>query len=173
METALYVSTARNSGTPRIGVGNSMVVPQESYCKQNNPLTLGAIAQSSMPQSLDLISVDEKNLWILNSGATDYLIGSSEHFVSYTPYVGNEKIRIVDSFLVPIFGKGQIVPFEGLSLYNVSHASKLSYNLFSISKVTRELHSKGTFLPESVCLQDLSSGRTIDTTQHSKGILHP
>ncbi|KAA0032856.1 uncharacterized protein E5676_scaffold799G00180 [Cucumis melo var. makuwa] len=37
--------------------------------------TLSAIAQSSMSQSLGLISVDGKNPWILESGATDHLTG--------------------------------------------------------------------------------------------------
>ncbi|KAA0067029.1 uncharacterized protein E5676_scaffold14G00310 [Cucumis melo var. makuwa] len=45
-----------------------------------------------MPQSLGLTSVNGKNPWILDSGATDHLTGFLEHFVSYTLYVDNEKI---------------------------------------------------------------------------------
>ncbi|KAL4033294.1 hypothetical protein IC575_006381 [Cucumis melo] len=67
---------------------------------------------------------------------------------------GNEKIWIVDGSLAPIAEKGQI----------------LSYNLLSISKITRELHCKTTFLPESICFQDLSSERTINTVRHSRGL---
>ncbi|KAA0068106.1 putative mitochondrial protein [Cucumis melo var. makuwa] len=80
---------------------------------------------------------------------------------------GNEKIRIADDSLVPISGKGQIVLFDNFSLQNVLHVPKLSYNLLSISKITCELHCNATFLPESICFQDLSSGRTIGTTRHS------
>ncbi|KAL4030324.1 hypothetical protein IC575_008560 [Cucumis melo] len=123
-----------------------------------------------MSQPLDLISVDGTNLWILDSGATDHLTGFSEHFVTYTPCAGNEKIRIVDGSLAPIAGKGQIILYDGFSLQNVLHVPKLSYNLLSISKITRELHYKATFLPESVCFQDLNSGRTIGTAQHSRGL---
>ena len=58
------------------------------YVSENaSPTTLGAIVQSSIPQSFSLISIDGKNLWILDSGATNHLIGSSEHFVSYIPCV--------------------------------------------------------------------------------------
>ncbi|KAA0048527.1 transportin-3 isoform X1 [Cucumis melo var. makuwa] len=135
---------------------------------QTKTLTLGAIAQSGMPQSLGLISVDGKNPWILDSGATDHLTGSSEHFISYAPCAGNEKIRIADGSLAPIAGKGQIVPFDGFALQNVLHVPKLSYNLLSISKITRELHCKAIFLPESVYFQDMSSGRTIGTARHSR-----
>ncbi|KAA0054530.1 Beta-galactosidase [Cucumis melo var. makuwa] len=105
--------------------------------------TLGVIAQSGMPQSLGFISVDGKNPWILDSGATDHLTA-------------------------PIAGKGQIVPFDGFALQNVLHVPKLSYNLLSISKITCELHCKAIFLPESVYFQDMSSGRTIGTARHSR-----
>ncbi|KAL0553894.1 hypothetical protein IC582_007798 [Cucumis melo] len=132
--------------------------------------TLGAIAQSGMPQSLGLISVDRKNPWILDSGATDHLTGSLEHFISYAPCAGNEKIRIADGSLAPIAGKGQIVPFDGFALQNVLHVSKLSYNLLSISKITRELHCKAIFLPESVYFQDMSTGRTIGIVWHRRGL---
>ncbi|KAA0035089.1 Beta-galactosidase [Cucumis melo var. makuwa] len=117
---------------------------------QTKTPTLGAIAQSGMPQSLGLISVDGKNPWILDSGATDHLTA--------------------DGSLAPIAGKGQIVPFDGFALQNVLHVPKLSYNLLSISKITHELHCKAIFLPESVYFQDMSSGRTIGTARHSRGL---
>ncbi|KAA0025813.1 Beta-galactosidase [Cucumis melo var. makuwa] len=101
---------------------------------------------------------------------SDHLTGFSEHFVSYTPYAGNEKIWIADGSLALIAGKGQIVIFDGFSLQNVLHVPKLSYNLLSISKITRELHCKATFLPKSICFQDLNSGRTIGTARHSGGL---
>ncbi|TYK28327.1 uncharacterized protein E5676_scaffold600G001560 [Cucumis melo var. makuwa] len=41
---------------------------------QTKTPTLGAIAQSGMPQIFGLVSVDGKNPWILDLGATDHLI---------------------------------------------------------------------------------------------------
>ncbi|KAA0052292.1 hypothetical protein E6C27_scaffold207G001230 [Cucumis melo var. makuwa] len=105
---------------------------------QTKTPTLGAIAQSGMPQFHGLISVDGKNPWILDSGATDHLTGSSEHFISYAPCAGNKKIRIADDSIAPIAGKGQIVPFNSFALQNVLH--------------------------------DMSSGRTIGTARHSRGL---
>ncbi|KAA0036613.1 reverse transcriptase [Cucumis melo var. makuwa] len=37
-------------------------------------------------------------------------------------------------------------------------------------KITRELHCKAIFLPESIYFQDMSLGRTIDTVRHSRGL---
>ncbi|TYK01383.1 Asp_protease_2 domain-containing protein [Cucumis melo var. makuwa] len=79
---SLFMSTASNNGTPGISVGNSTIVPQ----KTKTP-NLGAIAPSGMP-SLRLISVDGKNLWILDSGATYHLTSSLEHFISYVRCAG-------------------------------------------------------------------------------------
>ncbi|TYK24463.1 Cysteine-rich RLK (RECEPTOR-like protein kinase) 8 [Cucumis melo var. makuwa] len=115
-------------------------------------------------------SVDGKNPWILDSRATDHLTGSSEHFISYAPCAGNEKIQIADGSLASIASKGQIVSFDGFALQNVFHVPKLSYNLLSINKITRELHCKAIFLPESVYFQNISSGRMIDTARHSRGL---
>ncbi|TYK05485.1 hypothetical protein E5676_scaffold83G001910 [Cucumis melo var. makuwa] len=65
-----YVSIARNNDTLRINVRNSTVGLQET-----NPPTLCAIAQSGMPQFIDLISVNGKSPWILDSEAISHLIG--------------------------------------------------------------------------------------------------
>ncbi|KAL0543619.1 hypothetical protein IC582_018719 [Cucumis melo] len=121
-----------------------------------------------MSRSLGIISVDGKNPWILDSRAIDHLTGFSKHFL--LSYADNEKIRIVDSSLVPIAGKGQIVPFDGFALRNVLHVPKLFYNLLSISNITRELHCKAIFLLESVYFQGMSSRMTIGTTRHSMGL---
>ena len=87
------------------------------------------------------------------------MTGSSQNFVSYILCVGNEKIKIADGSLAPIAGKGQNFPFKGLSLQNVLHVPKISYNLLSISNNTRKLNCKATFLSDFVSFQDLSSMR--------------
>ncbi|KAA0045080.1 reverse transcriptase [Cucumis melo var. makuwa] len=100
-----------------------------------------------MSQSLGLISVDGTNPWILDLGDIDHLTGFSEHFVSYTPYAGNEKIQIADGFLAPIAGKGQIVLFNGLSL--IMFCMCLSFLTIYY-------------------LSDLNLGRTINTARHRR-----
>ena len=86
----------------------------------------------------------------MDSGATDLLTGSSKHFVSCIPCAGNKKIRIPDGSLAPILGKRKISLFDKFSLRNVLHVPRISYNLLLISKITRELNCKTTFLLDSV-----------------------
>ncbi|KAA0057265.1 Beta-galactosidase [Cucumis melo var. makuwa] len=160
-----FSNEKQNSGRAYISETTPASTSQsvDPTASQTKTPTLGAIAQSGMPQSLGLISVDRKNPWILDSMATNHLTGSSKHFISYSPCAGNEKIRIADSSLAPIAGKGQIVPSDSFTPHNVLHVPKLSYNLSFISKITRELQCKVIFLLESVYFQDMSSGRTIGT----------
>ncbi|KAA0043254.1 DNA polymerase theta [Cucumis melo var. makuwa] len=74
-----------NSGRTDVRETASTSQPIVPTASQINSPTLSAIAQSGMSQSLGLISVDETNSWILDSGATYHLTGLSKHFVSYTP----------------------------------------------------------------------------------------
>ncbi|TYK25891.1 uncharacterized protein E5676_scaffold436G001180 [Cucumis melo var. makuwa] len=102
-------SSTLYSNLSSIGMGLTNAVHDQSTDVFQEP---------GMSQSLGLISVDRKNPWILDSGATDHLTSFSEHFVSYTPCA----VRSLVSFTV------------------------------------------------SVYFQDLSSGRTIDTAWHSRGL---
>ena len=72
--------------------------------------------------------------------------------------------------MAPIAGKRQISLSNGFALHNVLHVPQISYNLMSISKITRELNYKETFLPDSVSFQDLTSGRMIGTAWHNRGL---
>ena len=106
----------------------------------------------------------------MNSGATDHLTGSSEHFMLYIPCVDNDTFRIADGSLAPIAGKGKISTYTEISLHNVLHMPIISHNLLSISKITHELNYKAIFLPNSISLQDLSSKKMIGTARHSRGL---
>ncbi|KAL4025768.1 hypothetical protein IC575_014173 [Cucumis melo] len=157
-------------GCPPGGKKRSSNEKQNSGRAYISETTPASTSQSTDPTASQTKTPTLGNPWILDSRATDHLTGSSEHFISYASCAGNEKIRIADGSLAPIAGKGQIVPFDGFALQNVLHVPKLSYNLLSISKITRELHCKAIFLPESVYFQDMSSGRTFGTARHSSGL---
>ena len=62
--------------------------PPDSHGNQidPSPATLGAIVQSGIPQSFGLISVDGKNPWILDSGATENFFANSLLLASARKY---------------------------------------------------------------------------------------
>ena len=63
----------------------------------------------------------------------------SKLFYSYSSYVGNKKIKIVDGSLSTITGKGSIVIAKSLILYNVLHVPNLFCNMSFTSKLTHDL----------------------------------
>ncbi|KAA0054864.1 Retrovirus-related Pol polyprotein from transposon TNT 1-94 [Cucumis melo var. makuwa] len=117
IDSAAFSARSSNHDSDK---NNGKSIPVCEHCKKqwhtkDQCWKLHGRPLKGMPQSLGLISVDGKNPWILDSGATDHLTGSSEHFISYASCAA-------------------------------------------------------IFLPESVYFQDMSSGRTIGTARHSRGL---
>ena len=86
-----------------------------------------------------------------------------DNFLSYHPCASNEKIWIADGTLASVAGKGHISLFDGLVLQNMLLVPKISYNLLSVSKITKDLNCCVAFSPDDVIFQDLSLGRMIGT----------
>ena len=84
--------------------------------------------------------------WIIDSGASDHMTNSSNMFESYSPCPGNKKVRIADGNFSPIAGKGLIKTSEGIDLKYVLHVPKLTCNLLSISKLSRDSNCCVIFL---------------------------
>ena len=59
-----------------------------------------------------------------------------------------------------------------MPLSSVLYVLDFSFNLISISKLTRGLHCVFTFSHNSVTLQDRSTGKTIDIGHESQGLFH-
>ena len=81
----------------------------------------------------------------MDSEDTDHMTQSSNGFVSCSPCPINKKIAIVDGTLVIVAGRGDIVISQNLILKNGLYVSKLSTNLVSIHKLTKNLNCMVTF----------------------------
>ena len=67
------------------------------------------------------------------------MTSSSQLFSSYSPCVGNKKIKIVDGSLYVIADMGSVIISPTLTLHKILHVPNLSFNLLSISKLTSDL----------------------------------
>ena len=108
--------------------------------------------------------------WIIDSGATDHMTGSSKIFSSYKPCAGNKKIKITDGSLSAIAGKGSVFISPSLTLHNVLHVPNLSCNLLSISKITHDHQCQVNFYPSYCEFQELTSRRTIGNAREIGGL---
>lgn len=84
--------------------------------------------------------------WILDSGATDHMTGTSQLFSSYTPCAGNQKVKIADGSSANVAGKGTVSLSSCLTLHDVLHVPHLSYNLLSVSKLTSDHNCQINFV---------------------------
>ena len=76
--------------------------------------------------------------WIIDSRASDHMTNSFKLFQSYTPCLGNRKVKITDGSFSTIAGKGLIQISEKINMKSVLHVPKLTCNLLSVSKLSKD-----------------------------------
>ena len=89
------------------------------------------------------------------------MTNSSNIFESYSPCVGNKKVRIVDGNFSPIIGKALIKIYEEIDLKSVLHVPKLACNLLSVSKLSKYSNCCVIFYESHCVFQDRSSRKMI------------
>ena len=93
-------------------------------------------------------------------------------FSTYSPCVGNLKVKIVDGTFSLIDGKGSIRICESITLKPVLHVPNLSRNLLSISQLSKQSNCSAKFLHSHYVFQDLSSGKTIGSAKEREGLYY-
>ena len=93
-------------------------------------------------------------------------------FSTYSPCVGNLKVKIADGTLSPIAGKGSIRIYESITLNPVLHVPNLFCNLLSNSQLTKQSNCLAKFLPSHCVVQDLSSGKMIGSAKEREGLYY-
>ena len=89
------------------------------------------------------------------------MTGCAKLFSSYTPSPGNVKVKKTNGSLCAVAGTCFIEICPNIILNSVLHVPKLSYNLISISKLTREQNCIASFSQYFYDFQDRISGKRI------------
>ena len=89
-------------------------------------------------------SSKDRQLWIIDSGASDHMTDNHKLFTTYIPCAGNMKVKIADGSLASIVGKGSIKISESITLL---HVPKLACSLLSVSQLTKQSNCSVNFLP--------------------------
>ncbi|KAJ9700568.1 hypothetical protein PVL29_006057 [Vitis rotundifolia] len=110
--------------------------------------------------------------WIIDFGASDHMTNSSNMFESYSPCPGNKRVRIADGNFSPIAGKGLIKTSEEIDLKSILHVPKLTCNLLSVSKLSRDSNCCVIFYESHCIFQDQSSGKTIGSARMINGLYY-
>ncbi|RVW55484.1 Retrovirus-related Pol polyprotein from transposon RE1 [Vitis vinifera] len=105
--------------------------------------------------------------WILDSGASDHIFGNKDLFSSITTTFALPTVTLANGSQIVAKGIGLAHP-----LPSVLYTPECSFNLISISKITRTLNCSITFFDKFVTLQDRSTGKTIGIGRESQGLYH-
>ncbi|KAG8485341.1 hypothetical protein CXB51_021417 [Gossypium anomalum] len=108
--------------------------------------------------------------WILDSGASDHMTGNLSLFHTYLPCNDHSRIRIADGSYSPVAGMGTVTLTENFSLDKVLHVPNLSYNLLSISKLTKDEKVLVEFSALGCVAQEQESGKMIGTAKVDYGL---
>ncbi|KAK8359489.1 hypothetical protein V6Z12_A04G098800 [Gossypium hirsutum] len=98
---------------------------------------------------------NNQSSWILDSGASDHMIGNSTLFQTYTPCHNQSRIHIADGSYSPVA---------------VLYVPNLSCNLLSISKLTKDESIIAEFSTIGYVVQEQKSGKTIGTAIVDEGL---
>ncbi|KAJ9561371.1 hypothetical protein OSB04_006531 [Centaurea solstitialis] len=114
--------------------------------------------------------IDGDIQWIFDSGATNHMTGNSSLFHTYIPCHNRSRVRIADGSFSAVAGRGSVRLSKQLTLKKVLHVPKLTCNLLSIRKLTKDAKCLAQFSPFDCLLQEQGSGRMIGNAKVRDGL---
>lgn len=129
--------------------------------------SINVIADSGKSNAC-LISSSSK--WVINSGATDHMTGNSHLFSAFQSNSSTLTVTLADGSTSRIRGSGTINPTPSLPLSSVLHLPNLSFNLVSVSQLTKNLNCSVSFFPDHCLFQDLTTKKIIGKGHESGGL---
>ena len=109
---------------------------------QQNPAhsTIGTSSLAHKGNYLSALSVNSEKTgpWIVDSGASDHMMGDTTLFHNCSLSRDNFTVKITDGSLSKVAGTGSITISEDLTLNSILHVPNLDCNLLSVRKFTQE-----------------------------------
>ena len=105
--------------------------------------------------------ISSSSTWVIDSRATDHVTGNSSLFTTFQPYPFTSTVTLAYGSTSCVVGSGTIHPTPLIPLTSVLSLPQFSFNLISVSKLTRILNCSISFFPDYYLIQDLSTKRVI------------
>ena len=168
--SASLSSVSRSSHTPQ-GV---ILTPNEyeEYLRLTQAAKSSFIASVAKAGNVSVCLTHSSTPWILDTRASNHISGNKDFFSSLTFSSPLLTITLANGFQTIAKGIGSTCPLPSLPLKSVLYVPDFSFNLISISKLTRDLHCVLTFSHNSITLQDRSTGNTIGIGHESQSLFH-
>ena len=105
--------------------------------------------------------------WVINSGATNHMTGNFNLFITFQPHLSTSTVTLADGSTSCVLRLGTIHPTPLIILTSVMSLPQFSFNLISMSKLTRTLNCSISFFPDYCLIQDLLTKRIIGRRRES------
>ena len=163
-------SVSRSSHTPQ-GV---ILTPNEyeEYLRLTQAAKSSFIASVAKAGNVSVCFTHSSTPWILDTRASNHISGNKDFFSSLTFSSPLLTITLANGSQTIAKGIGSTCPLPSLPLKSILYVPDFSFNLISISKLTRDLHCVLTFSHNSITLQDRSTGNTIGIGHESQSLFH-
>ena len=132
----------------------------EQPSEQSTPSVTLAHAGMTLFTAMSAVT-KSKNIWVVDSGATDHITGCRELFVDFSPKSEHAKVQVANNTYAKVMGSGKIRLSEHIILDNVLYVPDIKCNLLSVRCLAHKLNCLVIF-DESACgFQDIALGKVI------------
>ena len=147
----------------------SVVLSADEYAKLLKPASTPtvAFAESGTPNTCLMSSSSN---WVIDSGATYHMLGNSSLFAIFQSQPTTSTITLADGSKSCALGSDTINPTPLITLTSVLSLPHFSFNLISVSKLTRTLNCSISLFLGYCLFQDLLTKRVIDRGQEFRGL---
>ena len=130
---------------------------QESLKSPSTPIT--AIVESGNP--IKCLVSSSSSEWVIDFRATDHITGNSSLFSTFQSHPSTSFITLTDGSEPCVLRSNTIFPTPSLPLSSVLNLRNFSFNLISVSKLTRTRKCYISFFPGFCLFQDLMTKQII------------
>ena len=130
---------------------------------------LAYVIVEPIPESTTVDALDSST-WIIDSRATDQMKGNSSLFTMFQSHPSSSNVTLSNGSTSCVLGTGTIHQTPLITLTSVLSLPQFSFNLISMSKLTRTLNCSISFFPDCCLIQDLSTKQIIDRGHESRGL---
>ncbi|KAH9750713.1 retrovirus-related pol polyprotein from transposon RE2 [Citrus sinensis] len=110
--------------------------------------------------------------WIIDTGASDHITSSIDSLSHVTPISAHKPVRLPNGSFSQISHIGNINLSEKIRLSKVLCVPDFSFNLLSVSKITKSLNCAVIFFPDFCVFQDLVSKQMIGLGKEHNGLYY-
>ncbi|KAJ9701070.1 hypothetical protein PVL29_006428 [Vitis rotundifolia] len=138
---------------PSSSTSQGISLTDSDYDQATKSTSIASVAQTGNASAC-LTHTSSLGPWILVSGTSNHIFGNKDFFSSITTTSALPIVTLANGSQTVAKGIGLAHPLPSLPLTFVIYTPECSFNLISISKITRTLNCSITFSDKFVTLQD-------------------